>query len=355
MYGRVKIEIVSGLYEEFLNYLIENEFRISSIKSTDFGVTLVCDAVDYKKIAKNARRYQCRTKVLHRKGVMFRIKKLIPRKSVTVAVFSVFVYIFLFSKLIWRIDVISPDQRINNSIYNLLYHNDIYAGSVFSQQKNQDIIQNIFTDVENVGYVTLNFYKGVLTCKVDPTVDKKQYMQNAVTGNIVAAQNGVIEDLRVYSGFSQVKPGQTVTKGEILVSATYIDRNGNLQQVMPRAYIKAACVKKYTTQVELDKKVYIRTGESRTEKELKIPGRKIKIKRCDLTGYNNYNTEKKYSYIDFCGFRLPATIEKTTHYITEQINIKKDEKTAVNAAKKIIGTLIESDISLETADAAEYS
>ena len=55
MHSKVKIEIIAGLYKEFLNYLIENEFNISSVKSTDFGVTLICMAKDYKQIAKKAR------------------------------------------------------------------------------------------------------------------------------------------------------------------------------------------------------------------------------------------------------------------------------------------------------------
>ena len=71
MTDKIKIEIVSGLYEDFLNYLIENEFYISSIKSTDFGVTLICKSTDYKAIAKTARKFQCTTKVLQRKGAYF--------------------------------------------------------------------------------------------------------------------------------------------------------------------------------------------------------------------------------------------------------------------------------------------
>jgi similar to stage IV sporulation protein len=270
------------------------------------------------------------------------------------AVSSVFIWFFLFSKLIWRIDVISPDRQLNQNIYNLLYAGEVYAGSVFSQEKNQNIIQQIFTDVEDVGYVTLNFYKGILTCKVDPKIEKADYMQDLKTGNITAAQDGVIKDLRIYSGFSDVKPGQTVTKGQVLVSATYIDRNGNLQQVKPRAYIKAYCVKKYTAQIELNKTVLLRTGEYETEKIIKFSGKDIKIGRCDISDYTNYDCEKKYSYVDVLGFRLPFTVEKSRYYKKEQVNIQKDKETAAKAAETVIDTLVESDTSLEAVLSKEY-
>ena len=73
MHSRVKIEIISGLYQEFLNYLVENEFYISSVKSTDFGVTLICKSREYKRIAKAARKYQCRTKILKKKGLYYKL------------------------------------------------------------------------------------------------------------------------------------------------------------------------------------------------------------------------------------------------------------------------------------------
>ena len=197
MHSRVKIEIIAGLYEEFLNYLIENEFYISSVESTNLGVTLICMAKDYKQIAKAARRYQCKTKLLRKKGVYFWLRQIIVRKSIVFAVCSVFIYFFVFGKLIWKIDVISPNGQINQDIYNLLYNNNVYVGAVFSQDKNQDIIQQIFTDVEDVGYITLNFYKGVLTCKVDQKLEKAEYMQDLKTGNITASQDGVVKDLRI--------------------------------------------------------------------------------------------------------------------------------------------------------------
>ena len=354
MLTRVKIEIISGLYEDFLNYLIENEFYITKVRRTDFGITLICAAKDYCRIAKLARKFQCRTKVVKRKGVYFRLRRLITRKSVAVAVLSVFIYIFLFSKLIWRIDVITPNQNITEDVYGLLYKNEVYTGAVFNQDKNQNIIQQIFMNVEDVGYVTLNFYKGILTCKVDPVVERMPYLDSSFEGNIVATQNGVIEDLRVYSGFSQVKTGQSVTQGDVLVSATYIDRNGTLQQVMPRAYIKANCVKKYVAQVKLEKDVYLRTGDFTQRKTIKFAGKNFVIDKENLGDYTNYDVERTFEYADILGFKIPLTIEKVKYYRKELIKISKDEHTAYSAAKSIVETLIKNDISLEEIDSKKF-
>lgn len=354
MYSRIRIEVISGLYNELINYLTEKEFLISSVKSTQYGVTFICRSRDYYKIAKAARKYQCRTKVIQRKGIYFFTRKYIKRKSIAVSAVCVLLYIFLFSKLIWRIDVISPDIKINESVYNILYNNQVYTGSVFSQELNQRLIQQIFMDVEDVGYVTLNFYKGVLTCTVDPTEEKEIYIDDFLYSNITATQNGVIKELRVYSGFSDLKAGQTVTKGQMLVSSTYIDRNGYLHQVIPRAYIEAECIKKYTVQVDMNKKIWVRTGNKTERSTIKAFGRDIQIPGGNISDDSVYDTERYFRYVDILGFRLPFTIEKTIYYEKDHIALKKDEKTALSAAKSIMLTIMENDNSLLSADSVEY-
>lgn len=355
MTNKIEFEIISGLYENFINYLIEKDIYISNIKPSQIGLICVCYAKDYKKISRAAKKFQCRTKIIKKHGIYFLINKIGINYSMIFAICTVFVYIFIFTKIIWRIEVISLDNKVNNEIYNLLYENQIYTGSVFSKEKNHNIRQKIFMSIDDVGYVTLNFYKGVLVCKVDLAQHKMPYTQNTYMQNIVAAQDGVIEDLRVYDGFSDLKIGQSVTKGDILVSSTYIDANGNLQQVNPRAYIKAHCVKKYYAEINFNEKKYLRTGETSENIILKIFGQNIKLKKENLTDFKNYDIEKTFNYVDFLGFCIPATIEKNIYYKKEILPIVWDEKNAAIEAKETVDEIIKNDLALEKIDFKEYS
>ena len=83
MTAKVHFEVWSGLYCEFFNFIAENEIYISSVRSTDFGFTAVCMAKDYRKVAKAAKKYQCRTKILRKKGLYFKTRKLAAREHCT--------------------------------------------------------------------------------------------------------------------------------------------------------------------------------------------------------------------------------------------------------------------------------
>lgn len=354
MTSKVYFEVYSGLYCEFLNYLVEKEIFVSLIKSTDFGFTATCMAKDYKKIARAAKKFQCKTKIIRKNGLYFKSRKVLARKGIVLSAALVFLYVFLFSKLIWRIDIIAPSKNITEDVNSILYENNCYAGAVFNQEKNQNIIQKIFMDVDNVGYVTLNFYKGILTCKVDATINKMPYLENSTSGNITASLDGVIEELEIYNGFSDIQIGQTVLKGDILVEPTYVDRNGTLQQVMPRAFIKAYCLKEYSAQTDFNKEVFIRTGKYTEQVALKLIGKKILIKKADIDAYKQYESEKYFENITILGFSLPLTKETIRFYEKESVNIEKDEQSAYDAAKKAVDTTIKSDTSLLVADKYEY-
>lgn len=354
MTSKVYFEVYSGLYCEFLNYLVEKEIFVSLIKSTDFGFTATCMAKDYKKIARAAKNFQCKTKIIRKNGLYFKSRKVLARKGIVLSAALVFLYVFLFSKLIWRIDIIAPSKNITEDVNSILYENNCYAGAVFNQEKNQNIIQKIFMDVDNVGYVTLNFYKGILTCKVDATINKMPYLENSTSGNITASLDGVIEELEIYNGFSDIQIGQTVLKGDVLVEPTYVDRNGTLQQVMPRAFIKAYCLKEYSAQTDFNKEVFIRTGKYTEQVSLKLIGKKILIKKADIDAYKQYESEKYFENITILGFSLPLTKETIRFYEKESVNIEKDEQSAYDAAKKAVDTTIKSDTSLLVADKYEY-
>ena len=354
MTSKVYFEVYSGLYCEFLNYLVEKEIFVSLIKSTDFGFTATCMAKDYKKIARAAKNFQCKTKIIRKNGLYFKSRKVLARKGIVLSAALVFLYVFLFSKLIWRIDIIAPSKNITEDVNSILYENNCYAGAVFNQEKNQNIIQKIFMDVDNVGYVTLNFYKGILTCKVDATINKMPYLENSTSGNITASLDGVIEELEIYNGFSDIQIGQMVLKGDVLVEPTYVDRNGTLQQVMPRAFIKAYCLKEYSAQTDFNKEVSIRTGKYTEQVSLKFIGKKILIKKADIDAYKQYESEKYFENITILGFSLPLTKETIRFYAKESVNIEKDEQSAYDAAKKAVDTTIKSDTSLLLADKYEY-
>ncbi|MEG0019295.1 MAG: sporulation protein YqfD [Oscillospiraceae bacterium] len=354
MISKVKFDVAAGLYCEFLNYLVANDFYISNISGTNFGFTATCRAKDYRKIARAAKKFQCRTKVLQRKGVYFKFKGILQRKGIVLGAILLIFLLAVYNNIIWEINIVTQNPSIRQDIHSLLYSMDIYVGNIYSRASNKAAIQEIFMKVDDIGYVTLNFHKGILTCKIDEKIEKLPYLANQFNGDIIATADGIITDLRVYKGFSMVQLGQVVAKGDVLVSAVKTNKREQICQVLPRAYIKAYGTKLYVSEVDLEKEVYIRNGNVQKQITLKLLGNNIAVKKADVTDINGWDKVTRFEYLKFMGFKIPATIETTLYYEKERCTISRNEEITQQMAYNIIQKLIQKDCSVIETEAYEY-
>ncbi len=366
MFAKVKFEIIAGLYTEFLNFLLQYDVHLKNIQKTKLGFTAVCDAKDFKKIAKATRKFGCKIKIISKIGLYFKVKKYEHRKGLIVGVLLVLLLNILFNNIIWQIKVDTYDERIINDVLRILYENDIYAGQLYKKEDFDNATHQIFLQNNDIGNIALNFYKGVLVCDVDERDEKEDYLKNEKSDYILSFMDGTIEDLRVYSGFTNLKVGDNVAKGDILVFSSSVfltppdipfipeDFVFPVNYQRPRAYITALCNKEYKTSIILDKKEYILTGERDSETYIQFLNLKIKLDGAKNKEEMNIS-QQKISSFDVFGFSFPITINKTTYYTRELKTINYNEKDFENIAITQINSIINQDERLKEVLKSEYS
>ena len=120
MYPKVRFYVEGGMYSEFLNKLTDL-FIIMNIIPEKLGFTATCYAKDYKKIARLSAKYQCKIKVKSKIGLYFKINKFIDRPGIRLGLIIYFILIFIFSHIVWSIEINTDDYNLKNEIYNSLY------------------------------------------------------------------------------------------------------------------------------------------------------------------------------------------------------------------------------------------
>ncbi|MEG2192463.1 MAG: sporulation protein YqfD [Oscillospiraceae bacterium] len=355
MFDEIRFQVTGGLYNDFFNYLMESGYIVLHICHTTFGFSAICRGKDYLKISKAAKKFQCRTKVIERNGLYFKISKYIKRKGLIVGIGCFLALSYLFTLIIWRIEINTEDANLKNSIVSLLYSQEIYTGSVYSKEALQKATRYIYLQNEDIAFISLNFSKGVLTCHVDKSVKKEDYLSTATNSDIIATQDGVITQLRVYSGFSLVGLKQAVAKGDILVSATTLTANNHTAIANPRAYVEAYCEKTYSVSVPLNKNQPVYTGEILQQKSIKFMGKIYIYRDVDISQWSCYTSSVKINYCSFFGFKLPVTQEVKSYCRLKNSDIKLSGEKAFSAAKNQIYTIIRQDISLIKEEKRSYT
>lgn len=354
MLAKVVFQVTAGLYMQFLNFLAENDINLSEIKYTSLGFTAVCYGEDYFFIAKNSKKFQSKVRIIKKKGLYFNLRPLKKRKGLAAAAVLFFIFTYIFSNIIWIIDIDTDQQQLKNLLAKQLFEENIFAGSIYSEEKLADAIENIMLKNEQLGYMTLNFYKGILQCNIYERTNREEYINNLGMNNIYSQKNGVITDIRVYDGYSQVTPGQSVTAGDLLVSNIYTDKHGNIYTGKTRAYIEAACDETYSVFIPFSKNAQLLTGEKAEDVSVYIANFEFKIKSADISSWQNSMKFEKMEYYSFLGFHLPLTVKNTVYYRTEEKTVEKDILTALNYGKTQLKHMISNDEKLKKEKEREF-
>ena len=354
MVAKVKFRTSAGFYKEFLNYLCENNIPVMNVVYEQFGFTALCYAEDYRFIARAGKKFQVKVRLLEKKGLWFSFGFVLKRKGVLIGVATFLLLTYVFSLMVWDINLEITDETIKNEIITQLFAQNIYPGVFADKEKLNRAEKEILSVNNKLKYVSLNFYKGILNCQISFKTDKADYLAGLKDDNIYAQMSGIISDLRVYDGYSVVQLGQSVARGDMLVSSLHTDKHGNQYTSATRAYIEAICNKSYSVEIPFEKTVEILTGETDQEKTIYFMGYSKDIK-CVDSMFKQSSIYK--SYIDYCsffGFHLPLTIKTTHYYKLRQVDIKNDSLTARKVAQLQLEHMIQNDEKLIKENSRQY-
>src|SRR5699024_5796397 len=157
--------------------------------------------------------------VKQEKGLPFIFKRLLRRKEIIVALIASFFLILCLSNVIWDVKVTGVSTEIEEKINKALKKYDIRPGkwalsvdppSVIQQNLVNDIPELLWIGVQKKG--TTYIFEGVE--KVIVEEEEKE----SGPRHLVAAKNGVIENIYVTKGRPKVHVNDYVQEGDILVS-----------------------------------------------------------------------------------------------------------------------------------------
>ncbi len=298
-----------GRFEAFLSRCLEKGVPLSGVRPVPGGFTAWMPARYYRGLHRPARRCRTLLRVQKRRGAAFSLRRLRGRWGLLIGP-VLFALVLQFSQqFVWEIRYKGMDGEQQARLSALLYSMDIYQGAFLNQQILDSIPGRIFLESPEFGWLALNFEKGCLTVEADQTRSAPAVEEN-LAENLVAASDGVILRLNVQEGLSLKQPGQTVARGEVLVSAARPDRDGNLYYSHPLGSVIALVKKSYRCEQPIQFEASFPTGRLRRDWSLNILGRIWE----NPAGPQPFEEETVREYrrpLTLFGFALPGLVCRT--------------------------------------------
>lgn len=254
--------------------------------------------------------------------------------------------IYAFSCYVWKIEICGNSVLSEDTICRYLEQEKIRVGAAKKDIDCEELEADIRQHFSNVIWTSVRLEGTKLTVDVKENLvtaepDEKEPEEKETAKDIVADKTATILQIVTRSGTPQVKAGEKVKKGKILVSGR-IDILNDAKEVVDYQYCKAdadiLAQTSYTYQYEVPKKIQkkVYTGEEKKHyflwyhnKYIGFSGKKI--------SYRLYEKESEKTQLRlFKNFYLPFYLQKDTYkeYRIKTYEVGKKEAKAI-AAKNL--------------------
>ncbi len=254
---------------------------------------------------------------LSRGGLPIKLRKLFGRWGIIAAIIVFVFFEILSSLIVWDVRIVGEvSDEEGELIKEELSSSGLSVGALWHRLDKNKVEESLLFNSELVGWLNIN-RRGTVAYVSVVKKDIHKDEDNIKTGysSIVAARDCVIEDILVKNGIALVEKGESVRRGQVLISGVIpTDKGGGY--LYAEGKVIGSFSEKLSIRVEgaLAEKVYI--GEPTRDLSINFFGKDINIfkKFGNCTESCDIIEEKEDVYI--LGVRLPIsyTVRKIQKY-----------------------------------------
>ncbi len=289
----------------------ENSFVFSCVAFADKRV-LSCDIIS-----------ECEVSKLASRGLVYFILKQKKRAGLLLGI-AMFILILSFQDtVVWDIQVSGNNTVKEEEIIGLLDEKGFSVGKRINREKLTEIENKCILSDERLSWISINMSGTVAFVEVKERSIKSDLSETPSMTGIVASKDCVIELCEVTSGTSLVSSGQTVQKGDILISPVALGKDGNEYLVGAYGSIFAKTIEDFCVVVNYSSTACSFTGETTSATDYKFLGKQITVKPAFAKNINRFIAFRSKEKIQLWkGVTLPvtrSTKEKYEYILSEEI------------------------------------
>jgi similar to stage IV sporulation protein len=220
--GYVSITIKGDGVERFINYAIQRGIHIWDIHWKKDGTVKARVQLSYLKPLRHvARKSRCRFKITGRVGLPFQIKHIKRRKTLALGAMMFMITLYLLSSFVFFIEVTSqePVKNINpQMVKRLAAEKGVAVGRPKWLMDFKETEKHLLNHIPQLTWVAISAKGTKVEIEIVEKIMPEPGEKDKSPGNVVAFKDGVITQILVMKGQPRVQPGDTVSKGEVLIS-----------------------------------------------------------------------------------------------------------------------------------------
>ena len=252
-HGYVILQI-EGVYPERLVSLLEAQaVPLWDIHRPRPGA-LVCTlpARDFPRLRSLNRRCRCRVHILKKGGWRFRLRRLWHRRVLVLGMAVLLLVTHWASRRVWFVEVQGCERMDEAVLLEALREQGICQGRDLCKLPLSDLADFVAARYEELAFVELHVDGIFLRIRAREALAEGERLDQNVPCDLVSTREGVVTKVSAYGGRAQVKVGDRVKKGQLLIAGRVTARDGSMTYTT-HAYGEVLAAVLYKAQVEAPK------------------------------------------------------------------------------------------------------
>lgn len=218
--GYVRIRLTGYSPERFLNLCKAHHIEIWDLQNQGLYYEMNLSIRDFRKLKPLRKKASAHIHVIERHGLPFFLHRYRHRKMFPVGILLCVLLLYVLSLYIWNIHIEGNYSRTTDVILDYLASEEIVHGMKKSQVDCKEIQSMIRIEFPDIIWVSAEIKGTRLLIRVKENMDSislQEEEKDEIPRDIIASRDGVITSVLVRSGVSQIKVGDEVKKGTLLV------------------------------------------------------------------------------------------------------------------------------------------
>ena len=329
-----------------LDLLTARNIPFHGQKNEGESFSLLLYAPHYNEYVRLRGKRRYRNERRKRLGFLRLAERYRKRTGLAVGFFLALSLLILSSLFVWDITIEGTDRISEQSILNALESRGLRLGAFIPSINTENAEEFLILDVDGLSFVSINCRVTVVQVEIREREKNTEIVDTKSPSNLIALADGQIEALRVTGGLITVKLGQTVKKGDLLVSGIIDSAALGYRLVRARGEVLARTTLSWRVEIPFETTEKVYTGKFFSQKSVKIFSKTIKLFRKDsicTSSCDKIESEKRI-YL-FGLIKLPIFITETEYAEYENVHKTLSQKEALAEAYRRLRELSENDLS----------
>ena len=329
--GYLRISIEGYYIERFINICKNNKIGIWNLKrDKEINLKFNVGIRDFKEICKIAKKTRCKVKIERKKGLPFLLHRYKKRKIFVLLLIIIVALIMLSSNFVWNVEITEESNNVLENIEQDLKEAGLETGKLKSKINTKEIINKIRLEREDIAWMGIELKGTNAIVKVVKANKKPEIIDEEEYCNIVSDKEGIITKINAQSGTANVKVGDTIKQGDVLINGWMEGKYTGIRYVHAKGEIEAKVWHTKHKKILYNTTERRETGNIEEKYQIKFNNFKINLYKTlsKFEIYDTIETENKFKI--FSDFYLPISINKITNKEVEEVQKKYSLEEAKN-------------------------